>query len=164
MLSIKNNCDYTERERQVIELYDQGKSTRDIAKELRMSLRDISTILRKNQVSHGMPFFIIDNDNNTNNNNKSPNQKSAQAYKLFSEGKKPVEVAIQLGLSERQATKYCREYWELKGLHELTFLYEERKHHLPSFLKLHNIMEREGIDNENDIANVLKYANELPYH
>jgi DNA-binding NarL/FixJ family response regulator len=36
MLGI-NNCDYTERERQVIELYDQGNSTRDIAKELRMS-------------------------------------------------------------------------------------------------------------------------------
>ena len=84
------------------------------------------------------------------------------AYKLFSEGKKPVEVAIQLGLPEKKATKYCREYWELEGLHELTFLYEERKHHLPSFLRLHNIMEREGIDDENDIANVLKYANELP--
>ena len=51
MLSTKNNdYDYTERERQVIELYDQGKSTRDIAKELRMSLRDISIILRKYQV------------------------------------------------------------------------------------------------------------------
>jgi chromosome segregation ATPase len=78
------------------------------------------------------------------------------------EGKKPVEVAIQLGLSERQATKYYREYWELKGLHELTFLYEERKDHLPSFLKLHSIMQRQGIDNEKDIANVLKYAKELP--
>jgi Bacterial regulatory proteins, luxR family len=79
MLSTNNNnCDYTERERQVIELYDQGKHTRNIAKELRMSLRDISTILRKNHVSHGIPFPIIDNDNN-NNTNKSPNQKSTQA-------------------------------------------------------------------------------------
>src|SRR6187399_1170571 len=163
MLSINNNnnCDYTERERHVIELYDQGKSTRDIAKELRMSLRDISSILRKNQVSHGIPFPIIDNDNK-DNSNRSPNQKSTQAYKLYSEGYKPVEVAIQLGLPERQATKYCREYWELTGLHELTFLYEERKHHLPSFIRLHNIMQRQGIDDENDIANVLKYAKELP--
>ena len=94
--------------------------------------------------------------------NKSPNEKAIQAYKLFSEGYKPVEVAIQLGLSERQATKYYREYWQLKGLHELTFLYEERKHYLPSFLKLHSIMQRQGIDDENDIANVLKYANDLP--
>jgi DNA-binding CsgD family transcriptional regulator/chorismate mutase len=156
MLSINNNnWDYKERERQVIELYKQGKSTRDIAKELRMSLRDISIALRDNQVNHGI--VITDNSNN-----KSPNQKSTQAYKLFSEGKKPVDVAIQLGLSERQATKHCREYWELKGLHELTLLYEERKRHVPSFLKLHNIMQRQGIDDENDIANVLKYAKELP--
>ena len=96
------------------------------------------------------------------NGSSQSNQKSTQAYKLFSKGKKPVEVAIQLGLSERQATKYYREYWELKGLHELTFLYEERKHYLPSFIRLHNIMEREAMDDENDIANVLKYAKELP--
>ena len=48
MSSINNNdYDYTEREKKVVELYDQGKSTRDIAKELRMSLWDISVILRK---------------------------------------------------------------------------------------------------------------------
>jgi hypothetical protein len=41
-------------------------------------------------------------------------------------------------------------------------LYEERKNHLPSFLKLNKILEREGIDDENDIANVLKYVNKLP--
>jgi len=70
------------------------------------------------------------------NGSSQSNQKSTQAYKLFSEGKKPVEVAIQLGLSERQATKHYREYWELKGLHELTFLYEERKDHLPSMSAL----------------------------
>src|SRR5438477_6952091 len=87
--------------------------------------------------------------------------KNPQAYKLFSEGKKPVDVAIQLGLPERQATRYCREYWELEGLHDLTWLYEERKPHLQSFLRLHNIMETQGIDDENDIANVLKYANDL---
>ena len=160
MLSTNIN-NYNDRERKVLELYDDGKSTRDIAKEQRMSLRDISIILKKNQVSHGI-VITKDNGNSDNNNNKSPNQKSTQAYKLFSEGYKPVEVAIQLGLSERQATRYCREYWELKGLYELTFLYEERKHYLPSFIRLHNIMEREGMDDENDIANVLKYAKELP--
>jgi transcriptional regulator len=64
MLSINNNnCDYTERERQVIELYKQGKSTRDIAKELRMSLRDISIILRDNQVNHGIVITDNSNDN-----------------------------------------------------------------------------------------------------
>jgi len=52
MLSINSNYDYDleGREKKVLDIYNQGKSTRDIAKELRMSLRDISIILRKNQV------------------------------------------------------------------------------------------------------------------
>ena len=55
MLSTNSNdYDHIEREKKVIELYRQGKSTRDIAKELRMSLRDISIILRKYQVNHGI--------------------------------------------------------------------------------------------------------------
>jgi hypothetical protein len=52
------------------------------------------------------------------NGSSQGNQKSTQAYKLFSEGYKPVEVAIQLGLPEKQATRYYRENWKLKGLHE----------------------------------------------
>jgi ATP/maltotriose-dependent transcriptional regulator MalT len=37
-MSNNNNAnDYNEREGHVLQLYDQGKSTRDIAKELRMS-------------------------------------------------------------------------------------------------------------------------------
>jgi DNA-binding NarL/FixJ family response regulator len=47
-----NDYDSIRRERQVIELYKQGKSTRYIAKELRMFLRDISIVLRKNHVNH----------------------------------------------------------------------------------------------------------------
>jgi hypothetical protein len=134
MLSTNNNnaYDHIGRERQAIELYKQGKSTRDIAKELRMSIRDISIILRKYQVNHGI-VITKDNgngkNNNTNetNNNKSPNEKATKAYKLYDEGKKPVEVAIQLGLPEYKATKYYREYLELAGLYDLTFLYEEKK-------------------------------------
>jgi DNA invertase Pin-like site-specific DNA recombinase len=83
MLSINNNdYDYIERARKVLELYKQGKTTRDIAKELRMSLRDISIILRKNHVSHGI--VITNNDNGNSNNNKPLNEKATQAYRLFS--------------------------------------------------------------------------------
>jgi hypothetical protein len=104
MLSINNGYDYSEREKTVLELYKQGKGTRDIAKEQRMSLRDISIVLRKNQASHSI---AITKDNGNGNNNcsndiniKSPNQIATQAYKLFSEGKKPFEVAIELGIRE----------------------------------------------------------------
>ena len=147
MLSTNNNdYDHIGRERQVIELYNQGKSTRDIAKELRMSLRDISIILRNNQVNHGIVITDNSNDNtNSNNNNKSPNEKATQAYKLFSEEKKPVEVAIQLGLSEKEATRYYTEYWRLNHLYKLHSMYKELKGDLSPILKLYMLLKREGI-------------------
>jgi flagellar biosynthesis GTPase FlhF len=130
---------YSEREKQVLGLYNQGKSTREIAKILRMSLRDISLILKKSQVNHGIAITATDN-------NKSSNEKSTQAYRLFEEGKKPVEVAIQLGLSEKEATRYYKEYWKLKRLYKLHQLYIEIEHCLPSFLKLHSALKRRGLN------------------
>jgi DNA-binding CsgD family transcriptional regulator len=104
MLSTNNNnaYDHLGRERQVIELYNQGKSTRDIAKELRMSLRDISIILKKQAVNQGLAMIDDDEDNKKSHSN---NEKVTQAYKLFSEGKKPVQVAIELNLREKQVNK-----------------------------------------------------------
>ena len=54
MSNNNNTNDYNQREGRVLELYDQGKSTREIAKELRMSLRDIGFILKKGQMNHGI--------------------------------------------------------------------------------------------------------------
>ncbi|HEY5631395.1 MAG TPA: hypothetical protein VIR31_04650 [Nitrososphaeraceae archaeon] len=70
-MSTGNNNDYhyTEREKRLLEPYKECKSTRDIAKELRMSLRDISVILKKNQTSNGIAAM------NDDNNNKSQSQK-----------------------------------------------------------------------------------------
>jgi DNA-directed RNA polymerase specialized sigma subunit len=59
-LSYDNN---TERERKVLELYNnQGKTTRQIAKEQRLSLRDISLILKKHGINHGIA--MIEGDTN----------------------------------------------------------------------------------------------------
>ena len=115
MLSTNNINDYDHigRERHVIELYKQGKSTRDIAKELRMSLRDISTALRDNQVNHGI---VITDNSNDKADNKSPNEKATQVYKLYTEGNKPVQVAIEVGLSEKEATRYYKEYWRRRSV------------------------------------------------
>jgi transcriptional regulator len=83
MLSTNNNdYDLTGREKKVLELYDQGKSTRVIAKELRMSLRDISTILRKNQLSHGIAI-TNDNINSNNTNNNSLYQKNYPGLQII---------------------------------------------------------------------------------
>ena len=105
-----------------------------------MSLRDIGLILKKHGVNHGI---AIDDDDK--NKKSYANEKSTQAYKLFSEGKKPVEVAIQLGLSEREVTRYYTEYWRLRHLYKLYFIYKESKGNLFPILKLYRILKKEGI-------------------
>jgi DNA-binding NarL/FixJ family response regulator len=59
-LSSGNNN--TERERKVLDLYHQGKTTREIAKEQRIPLRDIRLILKKHGVNH--VITLIDDDDN----------------------------------------------------------------------------------------------------
>jgi hypothetical protein len=108
----------------------------------RLSLRDISHILKKHGVNHGSTS--IDDDDNSKKTH-SNNEKATKAYKLFDEGNKPVEVAIQLGLSERQATRYYTEYWRLKRLCKLHSVYKESKDDLSAFLKLYRLVKRVGI-------------------
>jgi hypothetical protein len=60
--------------------------------------RDISIILKKHGVNHGLAS--IDDDGDNNKKSHSNNEKATQAYKLFSEGKEPVQVAIELNLRE----------------------------------------------------------------
>ena len=85
--STTNINSYNDRERKVLELYDDGKNTRDIAKELRMSLRDISTILRNSQVNHGV--VITDNSNDKTNSitNKSSNENPLKLTNYFLKAK-----------------------------------------------------------------------------
>jgi hypothetical protein len=58
-------------------------------------------------------------------------------------------AAIQLGLSEKEATRYYKEYWKLKRLYKLYQLYTEIEHCLPSFLKLHSALKRRGLTSGN---------------
>ena len=125
-----------EKEKLVIDLYyNQRKNVRQIAQEARISFRDISAIIKEKEAAfnvgdgsgsvnqNGIVVVVVDNqqqhqqsNDSNNNNNKSPNEneKATKAYKLYDEGKKPVEVAIQLGLSEKEATRYYTEYWRLR--------------------------------------------------
>ena len=77
------SSDDNTRERKVLELYNnQGKTTSDIAKEQRLSLRDISHILKKHGVNHGITS--IDDDDDDDNKNSHPNNEKATYSSLTS--------------------------------------------------------------------------------
>ena len=71
--------------------------------------------------------------------------KNYSGLQTLYEGKKPVEVAIQLNLSEKEATRFYTEYWKLKHLYSLYHIYQESKGNLSYILKLCRLAIRQGI-------------------
>jgi hypothetical protein len=134
-----------EKEKLVLELYyNQQKNVRQIAQEARISFRDIAAIIKKKEAA------VNDGSSSDGGNGiVKSNQKSTQAYKLFSEGKKPFEVAIELGIREAQVNKFFREFWKLKNLNELYEIYPQIEHCLPSFLNLHKALKKNGLNPNN---------------
>src|SRR5215204_7644085 len=84
---------------------------------------------------------------------------STHAYRLFSKGKIPIEVAISLNLSEAETTKYYEEYWDLNQMHELRMLYDEIRDDIVHFLRLYNLSRSEHMSPEH-VVNLLQISNE----
>jgi hypothetical protein len=84
--------------------------------------------------------------------------REAQALHLFSIGKMPLEVAIELDISTNEVHNLQEEFWALNQLHELAFAYSEIKTFLPSFLKLFHLLKDCKMLNEKYLLEFLKYA------
>ena len=140
-----------ERERFVLDLYNQGKNTREIAEEARMSFRDIGAILDK-----------AEEEKKTNKEQAEKVSHSTHAYKLFSEGKTPVQVAIALNIREPEVVKFYVEYWNLVQHHSLSRIYQEIKDDIGYFVRLYRLAKVARMDVE-QVVNLLKIANnDLP--
>ena len=137
-----------DKEKQVIRLYIEGKTMREIAKEVHMSFGDIGVIIRK-----------ITGEDKAKEEIKL--SKNTQALKLFYQGKRPIEVVIALDMEPKEVNRLYREYWELERKYALNNLYDDFKENIPSFIKLFNIMNRKNMGEE-EILNVLRYVDELP--
>jgi hypothetical protein len=144
-----------EKEQYVRELYKQNRTIRQIAELMHMNFGDIGKIINKLKEEAARERGHTEEEEIDNNEHKS---KESQAFKLFSEGKAPVDVVIALDLPADDVQAIYREFWELNGMHKLNMVYEEAKDSIPSILKLHKIVEEQGMG-EQEIINVLKLAN-----
>jgi transposase len=93
-----------EKERMVLDLYyDKGYTYKQITRELRMSPNQIREIIKRHEEK-----------NDAIANKKKMLSLSSQAYKLFSEGKSNVQVAIKLDQLQEQITQFRLQYWRLQ--------------------------------------------------
>jgi predicted transcriptional regulator len=151
-----------EKEKLIEDLYDRGKTYPQIAREVRVSVRDIRPVLEKAERERERKLGLtnqVREKNNSNNPQPQGPSVASQAYLLFSEGKTLLEVAVQLHIREKEATKYYREHWKLKGLYRFNQIYEDYKDDIPHILKLNRKMKAAGIGIEQAI-NLIKIAND----
>jgi hypothetical protein len=127
-----------EKERRVVDLYEQGKTYREITREVRISPGDISDIIKR----HTAELQVAVEPQNAL---QKPETIDTRAFKLFEAGMIPVKVAIELDLRSVDVTKLYTEYLKLKGLEELSLLYEERKDDLQEFHKAYKLMVNGGV-------------------
>jgi predicted DNA-binding protein YlxM (UPF0122 family) len=143
-----------ERKKRVIDLYyNQGKTTREIAKIERMSIRDISAIIKKEEAR--LQKY---------KHQQQRQELSSKAYELFSQGKKPLQVAVALNIRQSEATKYYREYWKLWGLQMLDSLYIKTNGKIWLLWKLYKELIKKGRMSIEQVANAVEIAvHKLPH-
>ena len=123
-----------ERRRRVLEFYSQGMGTREIAKLLHMSFTDIAKVLK-----------VADEEKESEQQRTRQEFLSSKAYILFSEGKSPVQVAIDLNIRASEAIIFQREYGEIEGLHNLNQICEEIKVDTWHLVNLYKSVRAAGI-------------------
>jgi DNA-binding CsgD family transcriptional regulator len=154
-----------EKEDLVLNLYNQGRTYREIAKEARMSPRDIGVIVNRTAEKKEMEKAKEYQDTQNIDEQKQDKPKlslSTQAYRLFSKGKTPIEVAIILDLVASEVSRYFKEYLNLKQLHGFYLAYEETEGEIEPFLKLYELSKAKGMGTK-QVVNLLEIANnDLP--
>jgi transposase/DNA-binding protein YbaB len=145
-----------EKERRVIDLYSQGKTTREIIKELRVSPNYVSVILKKEEEKNNS---IV-----TNNQQQSSSVLATKVYELFSKGNTPLQVSIALNIKQSDVAKYFREYWKLQGLHKLNFIYVKTNGKIWPVWKLYQRLVKKKCVSIEQVVNVVEIAiHRLPY-
>jgi hypothetical protein len=140
----------------IIDLYyNQGKTYHEIVEELKVSPNYVSAVLKKHEEEENAA--AVTKIKHEQQENKT--FKEVASFKLFSEGKNTIEVAIDLKLSAEEVTQFHKGFLKLKGLYKFGIIYEKHVHHIPYILKLCGEAEKEGVDIE-QLVKLAKLADE----
>ncbi len=123
-----------------------------------MSFRDISKIIKAYERKITLQAKRKE-ENNQNGQIKKP-LISTQAYKLFSDGKKLTDVAIELEIPARKAVELWSQFLRLERMEDCYEFYHEYSDDIPRFLSIATFIKRNNLSGE-DIVNVLRKANDI---
>ena len=143
-----------ERKKRVIDLYfDQHKTYAEIAQIERISPRDIHAIVNEEQT--GRQQY---------RHQQQQEERSSKAYKLFSAGKKPVQVVTTLNIREPEVSKLYRGHWKLTGLDKLNTIHKETNAKIWPVWKLYQRLVKKRRMSIEQVVNAVDIAShKLPH-
>jgi hypothetical protein len=148
-----------EKEKMVIELANEGKTTREIAKDVHMSLKDIGKIIRK----------VTGDDDTPPEKEKEEEKKQkllkslspyACSFQMFKDKKSLAYVAIELDIKTNAVLDFYSDYLRLVRMNSLVGIYQDLKDDWPVFFHLYRRIKKEGL-NKQDITKLLENQNKL---
>ena len=148
-----------EKQQKVIELHKQGKTYKEISIQAHKNFRDIKKIIttyeRKKELQAKRE------ENNQNGQIKKP-LIGTQAYKLFSDGKKLTDVAIDLEIPAKRALRLWSQFLRLERMYECYEFYQVFQSQIPDILAISSFIRENNVDTRN-ISRILKEATDV-YH
>src|SRR5215210_1046751 len=124
-----------DKEKLVIKLANEDKTTREIAKEAHVSLKTIGQILNK----------VTGDDEAEKEQRLKDKSEYAQAFKMFKDGLPLADVAIELDIESPTVLCYYEDYLKLVNMGRLVNIYKELKDDLPLFLQLYRRIKKERL-------------------
>ncbi len=135
----------------MIKLANEGKTTREIAKDVRISLRSIGQILNKE----------TGDDNEVEEKQRLESKSEyAQAFQMFKDGRALEDVAIELDVESPTVICYYQDFLKLVYMRRLVSVYNELKGDLSTFLDLYRRIKKEGLSKQ-QITELLETPNRL---
>jgi hypothetical protein len=151
-----------EEKRRIIDLhFKQGKTIREVCRIMGRSSHDITPVTKEHRIQLAQNYAVANGEKRDTipleQDRVIPNVK---AYKLFDEGKNPLEVAAELNLPGPQVQQFYVEYLNMRQMHKLVTIYQETQDSMGYFLKLVRLGKQEGITPE-QIIKLVRTADSL---
>ena len=143
-----------EKEKLVIQLAHEGKTTREIAKHVHISLRDIGTIIHKETGDYKEENDeLLEREKQKHDEQQKEKEKQerlkylspyAKSFQMFNDRKSLEDVAIELDLDTDTVLFYYEDYLRLLKMDWLVRIYHDLKRDFLMFFYLYKRIKKEG--------------------
>src|SRR5262245_38723406 len=127
-----------DEKRRIIDLhFNQNKTIREVCRIMGKSSHDITPVTKEHRIRLAQNYVLVNVEKSEvvqhEQDRAIPN---VRAYKLFEEGKNPLEVSSELNLPGPQVQQYYAEFLNMKRMYKLVTIYQENQDSMGYFLKL----------------------------